>query len=277
MFPTLCDFTGRPAPFSRSTAQELWTRPHLARQMLTYHLDQETELASRPITQIEAIADWLDEQLPLDGAAVCDLGCGPGLYAEAFARREAAVTGVDVSVHSLDYAREAAARSGSGARYIQANYLADPLPGEFDIVTLIYHDFCVLSPLQRRQLLENVRGMLHPGGHFVFDVLGMAAFSAREERTVIERRLMNGFWAAGDYVGLQQTLLYPEEAISLDRYLIVEPGERWEIFNWFQYFTAESITRELAQAGFTVATLAGSLAGAPLRDVGRELGIFARR
>ena len=36
MYSTLCDFTDRPAPFSRYTAQELWTRPHPARQMLAF-------------------------------------------------------------------------------------------------------------------------------------------------------------------------------------------------------------------------------------------------
>ena len=52
MYELLLDISQRPAPFSRYTAMELWTRPHLARQMLQYHLNQETELASRPFETI---------------------------------------------------------------------------------------------------------------------------------------------------------------------------------------------------------------------------------
>ena len=53
MYDVLSDFAVRPEPFSRYTAKELWTRPHLARQMLNYHLSQETDLASRRIDTIE--------------------------------------------------------------------------------------------------------------------------------------------------------------------------------------------------------------------------------
>lgn len=275
MYNVLHDFTLRPAPYAKYTAKELWTRPHLARQMLRYHLDQDTALASRPHADIDAIIDWIDSQIDVAGKKVCDLGCGPGLYASRFAVRGADVTGIDFSRHSLDYAQAEAARTGTHIRYIHADYLEDELPTGFDVVTLIYYDYCALSPEQRRSLLAHVRTMLKPGGRLVLDVIGIGSLAQKQESTLLEANLMGGFWAEGDYVGIQRTLIYPDEAITLDRYLIVEPTETWQIFNWFQYVTPSRLIEELHSAGYAVETLEGSLTGKPLTADSEFLGVIA--
>ena len=76
MYDLLYDISKRPEPFSRYTVKELWTRPHLARQMLTSHLSQETDLASRRYESINRVVEWIDVQLDLSEKSVCDLGCG---------------------------------------------------------------------------------------------------------------------------------------------------------------------------------------------------------
>jgi SAM-dependent methyltransferase len=273
MYDLLYDISKRPKPFSRYTVKELWTRPHLARQMLAYHLSQETELASRQIDSIDRVVDWIDAQLHISEKSLCDLGCGPGLYTQRFASRGAKVTGVDFSAHSLNYAK---AQDTSTNRYIEADYLSDDLPTGFDVITLIYTDLCVLSPAQRKKLLERMREMLNPGGHIVLDVAGIGSFAKKEEVTVIQDKLMGGFWAADDYVGIQQTILYPEESLSLDRFLIVQPNDTWQIFNWFQHFTPESIEAELQNAGFEIDQMVGDLAGVPLKPESDLIGIIAR-
>lgn len=275
MYELLLDISQRPAPFSRYTAKELWTRPHLARQMLHYHLDQETGLASFPLQAIDGIVAWIDAKLGLPGKRVCDLGCGPGLYAQRFTSRGADVTGVDFSAHSLAYARRKAQENRQSIRYIEADYLEDQLPGGFDIVTLIYTDFCVLSPAQRMKLLGRIRGMLDPAGRLVMDVAGAGSFAAKEECTLIEKNLMGGFWAEGDYVGVQRSFIYPDERLSLDRYLIVEPAETWQVFNWFQHFTPKSLRAELLAAGFAVESMCGGLRGELLENDGDVIGVIA--
>ncbi len=272
MYKLLADFTQRPAPFSRSTVKELWTRPHLARQMLVYHLNQETELASRPLDAIEKIVAWIDGELDLSGKRLCDLGCGPGLYAQRFADRGSPVVGIDFSAHSLDYARE---HNASGVQYIEADYLEDELPQGFDVVSLIYTDLCPLSPAQRDRLLGRMRDMLNPGGKIVLDVASTHAFDQRIECTQVEDRLMGGFWAEGDYLGLQKTFLYPDLRVALDRFLIVEPTEHWQICNWMQYFSPAEISAELETAGFRVDRMVGGLQGDPLSADSDLIGIIA--
>jgi len=275
MYDLLQDIAQRPEPFSRYTATELWTRPHLARQMLSFHLNQETDLASRRFEIIDQVVNWIDSQLPLWGKRICDLGCGPGLYAQRFSNKGADVTGVDFSARSLEYADLKAKENDQSIRYIHADYLSDDLPTGFDIVTLIYTDLCVLSPEQRTTLLDRMHKMLNPDGQIVIDVAGMGLFTGKEECTRIEDRLMDGFWAEGDYVGIQRTLVYPEEHLTLDRYLIVEPNETWQIFNWMLHYTPESLQAELRRAGFAVVKMVGELTGKPLKTHGDSIGVIA--
>jgi len=242
--------------------------------MLKYHLSQETELASRSGETIAKVVSWIDAQLPLKGKRLCDLGCGPGLYSQRFAALGAEVTGVDFSKHSLDYAK---AQSEHPVCYTKADYLSDKLPEGFDVVTLIYYDLCALSPEQRATLLERAWNMLTPGGHLVLDVIGKGAFEGKKNSINIEYQLMGGFWSEGDYVGVHRTHIYSNEQLSLDHYLIVEPTETWQIFNWLQYFTQQGIESELNNAGFGVETVVGDLAGNSLRQDGESIGIIAKK
>lgn len=272
MYKFIHDIASRPEPFSRYTAKELWTRPHLSHQMLDYHLNQETDLASRRIEVIDKVTHWIDSQLSLSGKKLCDLGCGPGLYTERFAKHGAKVTGVDFSQYTLDYAKKQTKQS---ICYIQADYLSDMLPSGFDVITLIYTDLCVLSPEQRRNLLSKMRKMLNPGGHIVFDVAGMGLLKKREEVTLIEDNLMGGFWAPGEYVGIQKSYIYEDQYLALDRYVIVEPKETWQVYNWFQHYTQQIIESELREAGFTIDQMVGDLTGSPLIPDGELIGIIA--
>lgn len=242
--------------------------------MLEYHLNQETDLASRPFDVIDRVVGWIDDQVGLAGKRVCDLGCGPGLYAQRFNECGAEVTGVDFSAHSLEYAR---AQAKQKIRYLEADYLSDNLPDGFDLISLIYCDLCVLSPAQRKILLRRMWQMLDSGGQLVLDVAGMGSFDKKQEMTVLENNLMGGFWAATDYVGVQQSFVYPQQLLSLDRYLIVEPGESWQIFNWFQHFTPKSIEAELMAAGFEIDLMVGDLSGKPLDSNGEYIGVIARK
>ena len=275
MYEFLQDISQRPEPFSRYTAKELWTRPHLARQMLSFHLNQETDLASCRFETIDQIVNWIDSELNLSGKRVCDLGCGPGLYTQRFSARGADVTGVDFSAHSLEYAELKARDNVQPIRYLNADYLSNDLPTGFDLVTLICTDYCVLSPEQRSILLGRMREILNPDGQIVIDVAGIASLARKEELTEIAERLLDGFWAEGDYVGIKRSFVYPDKDLSLDRYLIVEPNASWQIFNWFQHFTPESIEAELQNACIEIDQMVGDLSGVPLKPESDLIGIVA--
>ncbi len=277
MFDDLAALNERPAPFSVYTADILWTDPHISGCMLDFHLDAEGDVASRQAASVERIVDWIDRRVGFEGKAVCDLGCGPGLYAAQMARRGARVTGMDFSLRSIEYARKTAQETGLPQTFKRADYLKDDLPPEQDIVCLIYCDLCALSPEQRRVLYNKVHRSLKPGGRFIFDVFSIAQFRERQEGASYGRRLMDGFWAPGDYFGFLTTFLYGSQKLALDRYLIVEPGRRREVFNWLQYFEPDVITAELTHNGFSVELVVDVLTGTPTLPSAGEFAIIARR
>jgi len=240
----------RPELFSLYTADLLWTTPHLMEQMLQTHLNQETSLASRPFEAIDRFVAWLEGRVLLQGRAVCDLGCGPGLYTQRYAQRGAQVCGLDFSSNSIAYAKAASLEAGQSIQYHLANYLTDPLPQDQDVITMIFCDLCPLSPPQRQSLLQKIRASLKPNGLFVFDVVADQAFQALSEQSHFGRRYMGGFWAATDYFAFHNSYLYKAERVSLDHYVIVEEERSWEVYNWMQYFTPETIAKDLKESGF---------------------------
>ena len=87
LFDTLESVSSRPAPFSSYTAETLWNDDHISKQMLRFHLDQNTDLASRKIAFIDESVAWMAERFHIGpGARIADFGCGPGLYASRLAR-----------------------------------------------------------------------------------------------------------------------------------------------------------------------------------------------
>ena len=275
MYETLADFLTRPAPFAVSTTEALWTDPHIANEMLRFHLDESSDLASRRTSSIDAFVGWLDRRFPLSGSGITDLGCGPGLYTSRYAKRGAVVTGLDFSSNSLAYARKTAEAASLSIDYRQADYLRSDLAGGQDVVTMIYGDFCAMAPDKRRLILDKVRAALKPNGVFVFDVFSTDMFAELREETIFEPRLMNGFWAAGDYIGFKTTTLYRDEMIGLDRYLISTPDRTLQVYNWMQYYTPATITREVLAAGYSAVEIADFVTGDAWQDGATAFAVIA--
>ena len=61
--------------------EPMWHDPYIAKQMLTYHLNESHDIASRRPEAIDSIVAWITQRLGLQaGMSLLDLGCGPGLY-----------------------------------------------------------------------------------------------------------------------------------------------------------------------------------------------------
>lgn len=263
----------RPAPFSTGGAAELWTDPHVQQQLLQAHLDPDADAASPPHARIDRAVTWLVEHLAIGtGTRVLDLGCGPGLYVQRLATHAGHVHGIDLSTTSIAEARRRA--PFPNVTLTVGNYLEDALPAH-DVATLLMYDFGVLAPEDRHRLLTRVREAMAPEGRFVLDVFAAERYEHVQESCRIEERLDDGFWAAGDYVGVAQTFRYDAVRVSLDRYLIVEPTRTRWVHDWTAYLTADELAAELEQAGFTVEQLLEDLTGTPLTPSSGTLTVVA--
>lgn len=278
MFELLENLNRRPEPFSASTTRELWTDEHTARQMLAYHLDPTLDAASRNHAFIDRSAQWIAERFALGaGRTVVDFGCGPGLYTQRLAHTGATVTGLDFSANSLAYARQAAAQAGLAINYLHTDYLHFETAERFDLILLIYCDFCPLGPAQRHALLQRFQALLRPGGSLLLDVCSLAGFARKKEQVHYEPQPSGGFWSPHPYHVFQHTFTYPTEQVSLDQYTIIEAQRTRTVYNWLQHFTPTQLADEFAAAGLAVQELLGGVAGGVYDETAAEFAVIARR
>jgi cyclopropane fatty-acyl-phospholipid synthase-like methyltransferase len=259
---------GRPGPFAPGPTP-FWTDERLAAPLLATHLDPDTDAASRRPETIVREVDRLVQALALgDGSRLLDLGCGPGLYAAAFAARGVHVAGVDASPAAVAHARETV----PAGDFRVADYRELDDRDAYDAAVLIYHDFGVLSERDRAAVLARVHRALRPGGRLALDVV---AAGATPQATSAWSAHAAGFWRPGPHLLLERTLAYDDD-VSCREHAVVEPSGAWSLYRfWEQRFTRERLEHELAGAGLAVVELTADLAGAPWSPGSETIAVVA--
>ena len=276
MFKKLKEINKRPEPFQYYTAQELWADEHTSKQMLKYHLDESVDLSSRNLPFIDRSAEWMISCFRVNEKTnIADFGCGPGLYTERLSKQGAKVTGIDFSATSIAYAKEMAATKDLDINYIQMNYLDYVTIDQFDLIIMIMCDFCVLSPVQRKALLEKFRSLLKPDGSVLLDVYTLNSFHRQEESAMYEFNQLNGFWSPDDYYCFVNTFKYDEVLVTLDKYTVIEQNRTRTVYNWLQYFSEESLRNEFEESGFRVKAIYADVSGQPLLPDSAEMAVVA--
>jgi len=278
MFEELEKINSRPEPFEFYTASDLWTDEHRSKQMLSFHLNEEVDISSRNATFIDQSVEWIASHFNIGaGTKIADFGCGPGLYTTRLARRQADVTGIDFSERSIQYAKESAVHEGLNICYAHQNYLEFDTGKRFDLITMIMCDFCALSPNQRSHMLSKFHALLKSGGSVLLDVYSLTAFEQQEETAKYEINLLDGFWSPKKYYGFLNTFKYEQEKVILDKYTLVEATRTRTIYNWLQYFTPETLEKELAKHGLAIEKLYSDVAGSPYNPETKEFAVVAKK
>jgi len=278
VFKELKEINSRPAPFQFYTADELWTNAHTSKQMLEYHLNESVDLSSRNKDFIARSVKWIVSHFGIDvNASIADFGCGPGLYTTPFAEINADVTGIDFSRRSIQYARRIADQKGLDINYVQQNYLEFETEERFDLITLIFCDFCALSPSQRKTLLAIFYNILKPNGSVLLDVHSLNTFNSRDEVATYERNQLDSFWSPENYYGFLNTFKYDKEKITLDKYTIIEEARTRVVYNWLQYFNQDSLREEFEDNGFEAEEFYSDVAGSTFFPESPDIAIVARK
>ncbi len=278
MFKELENINTRPKPFEFYTASDLWADEHTSKRMLSYHLNEEIDVSSRNAAFIDRSVEWIASHFKIGaGTKLADFGCGPGLYATRLARRQADVTGIDFSKRSIQHAQEVALSEGLSIHYINQNYLEFETDNRFQLILMIMCDFCALSPNQRKHLLSKFHALLESGGSILLDVYSLTAFKQRDEKANYETNLLDGFWSPNKYYGFLNTFKYEDEKVVLDKYTLVEATRARTVYNWLQYFTTETLDKELAECGFTVEEFYLDVAGSPYNPEATEFAVVAKK
>ncbi|MCY1721633.1 methyltransferase domain-containing protein [Prolixibacteraceae bacterium Z1-6] len=230
----------------------MWTDEHISKQLLDIHLNPEIDLGSRKMSTIQKTANWiLNLQNGKSNLEILDLGCGPGLYSEIFAKKGHRVTGVDISKNSIDYAQKTARDKGLDIEYINASYLELEFEKDkYDLIVLIYTDLGVLTPYDRNRLLKTIYKTLKKGGIFIFDVLKDNSLEQKITPKTWEVA-KSGFWKNCPYVALSESFLYKEQKVILYQHLIIDCEDTIETYRfWTHFFNQEELKFMLEKHGF---------------------------
>lgn len=238
----------RPALFERGTGN-MWTEPYIANQMLSAHLDQGTDAASRREEMIEKTVAFINKRIE-KGSTILDLGCGPGLYAESLCESGHSVTGIDFSENSINYARGSAERKGLEIDYVCKSFFDMEYDGCYDVAMQIYGEIGTFSDKDRDKILSLIKRALKPGGIFIFDV---PVPSKAHEAGKVEKNWYvgtKGFWRPEAHLVLEERVYY-ENNIKVDQFIVVDDKEVVTYRNWFHDYTKETIEPVVLAAGFS--------------------------
>lgn len=122
----------------------------------------------------ETWTDYIDEiiyQYHPDAVSVLELACGTGTMAlslEELAAYE--ITATDGSGEMIEVAKRKAESARSDVRFLTRNFLDLNLDQTFDVVFMVFDSLNYLhSEEEIIKLHEEVKGILNPGGIFVYD------------------------------------------------------------------------------------------------------------
>lgn len=256
---------------------EIWKDPYISKQMLAAHLNPNDPGASRSPAFMEQSVSWI-QSIAAPGAfpALLDVGCGPGLYAERFAKVGYAVTGIDFSSRSIKYAQHSAMEKGLHISYVCQDYLRMSFPNAFDMAVLIYCDYGALSAQNRTLLLQKLYATLRPGGRLLLDVFAPAAYEAFVEAQTWKACEAGGFWSAQPHLAMERKAKYPN-GVTLAQTLVLTETSAQTAHVWNCHFSPESLARETGLAGFQTLGLFGDVAGTPYAQGSPTLAVLLEK
>ncbi len=255
--------------------RQFWQEPYISEQLLTTHLSQEVELASRNWSFIQKSAAFITTNLVEAGERVIDFGCGPGLYCQLLGG-EHQVTGVDFSERSIAYATSTAQKMGLSINYHCLNYLEWQGDQSYDLALMIYCDYGALDPRERQRVLKNISGSLKVGGKLFLDVFSIAKYQKVVETRDWYSVSGPGFWCQQEHSVVSQVKKYSDFAVLEQS--IVLTVDKTEVYNiWYQYFDQTRLKCELNAAGFEVIEWMADVAGGSFQKTSQTVALVARK
>lgn len=236
----LLSLTKRPKVYETGSST-MWTDPYISRQLLKYHLASDNDMASRSSEKIDLIVDWIDQMLGKSNIDILDLGCGPGLYAERFAKKGHKLTGIDFSENSIKYAKKSAAEKNLNIEYIQMDYRELKIKEKYDLAVLIYLDFCVFNPDDANIVLQNIYRSLKTKGMLLLDVINERNIDSKimPQSWEVEE---SGFWKESPYIALSRGYHYPQEKLLLNQHIVIDSEKKIDTYNfWSRYYEKEEM------------------------------------
>ena len=273
MLEKVMKLSQRPTLFEKGTGN-IWTEEYLSEQMLKCHLDSGSDASSRRKEMIDEAVYFIHDHIK-EKSSILDLGCGPGLYAEALCRHGHKVTGVDFSKKSIDYARASAKEQGLPIEYVCEDIFKLEWQETYDVIIQVYGEINTFSTEERDALLSVIHKTLRENGLFIFDVT-TPVHRHKEDSGRRWDVSDQGFWRGSQHLVLEEVFDYGEN-IWCEQYTVVDQQEVKVYRTWFHDYTKEEIERVCLEAGFSEVEIMENLYNTEKIEQSEWLTVIARK
>jgi SAM-dependent methyltransferase len=200
---------------------------------------------------------------------LCDLTCGPGLYAVELAQRGCRVTGIDFGPAAIAYARQLAQNRGVAERcaFIEQDVRQVDLGMEhFDAALFWYGQLAVFRREDARALLAKVAGALKPGGKLAIELLDQQRVD--KSRSTWWYTDNTGLWGDGPYLHLGERFWDDEARMSSERFYILhlETNCLSEVYLCDQTYSIAEMIALMKEVGFAQVDAYPASGGLPVYD-----------
>ena len=247
-----------------------WDDPAISRRILNFHLDPDGEQASRTYPQIEAEAAFLDGLITdVFGRPghVCDLACGPGLYAMRLAASGHRVTGVDYGPAVIAYAKQQAAKRKVAVEFLLDDIRTVNFPNEhFDATILVYGQANAFPEAELRALLRKMQAWTAPDGLLLIDLASKwqlmedigRSWMVRERSALCDHR----------HLWLEEKRFYRAQKMQVHRIFVFDlVGNQLDEFRiCHRAYELPEVELLLRETGWRLETVFGDLLGSPYRS-----------
>ncbi len=200
-----------------------WNEPGFSERMLSFHLSQENDAASRRFTIIDRHVAWIHQFVLGDKPArILDLGCGPGLYSSRLAQLGHTCVGIDWSPASIRYASQFAQEKQLACTYIESDVRQAPFGAGFDLAMFIFGEFNVFKPADASLILDKACQALKPGGRLLLEVHTFDAIRRMGLEPASWYTSQGALFSSQPYLALEEAFWDEGKQVATRRYFVID-------------------------------------------------------
>jgi len=257
-----------------------WDDPEFSERMLQEHLSQAHGMASRRTRKIDAHVAWIQQRFLQGGSKeILDLGCGPGLYAERFARLGHRCVGVDMGPASVRYARQVVEEEQLDCRYIQGDLRSADYGSGYDLAMLIFGEINVFRPSDAVTILVKAFAALKQGGILLLEPHTLQAVKAVGEQSRSWSSSQGGLLCKRPHLAIEENAWFADQRVATWRCYVVEAESRSVILygQSVQAYGRDGYVALLKEPGYSAIEFYPSLLGREDTDQRSFFALSARR
>ena len=257
-----------------------WNEPGFSERMLTEHLSQAHDLASRRFEAIDTHIEWIHQKL-LEGkrSKILDLGCGPGFYSSRLAKMGHECVGIDYSPASIKYAAEQAGKEKLSCKYLHEDIRKAEFVSGFDLVMLIYGELNVFRPADIKTILKKANHALVGDGILLLEPHSFDVVKSIGEQPSSWYSAKSGLFTDKPHICLDESFWDAQSSTATKRYFIIDAStvDVARYATTYQAYTEQQYRSLLKECGFEAIEFYPSLAEAKEKHQNDLIAVVAKK